>query len=64
MSECINGLKHLLFQFLKCCEIELQNNPRGLREPQRLARETNCMYFLLKCKMMNLFGGYYEFNNF
>ncbi|KAJ1695035.1 Calcineurin B-like protein [Rhynchospora pubera] len=41
MSECIEGLRHLLLQFLKCCEIELQNNPRGLRDPQRLARETN-----------------------
>ncbi|KAF3327601.1 Calcineurin B-like 3 isoform 1 [Carex littledalei] len=41
MSECIGGLKHLLNQFFQCCEIELQNNPRGLREPQILARETN-----------------------
>ncbi|KAL6622563.1 hypothetical protein ACP70R_032442 [Stipagrostis hirtigluma subsp. patula] len=39
MVQCLDGVRQLLAVFLKCCDVELKQ-PRGLEDPQVLARET------------------------
>ncbi|VAI13340.1 unnamed protein product [Triticum turgidum subsp. durum] len=39
MVQCLDGVKHLLAVLFKCCDLELKQ-PRGLEDPQVLARET------------------------
>ncbi|KAF6145128.1 hypothetical protein GIB67_013479 [Kingdonia uniflora] len=40
MLQCIEGLKHLFASILSCCDLELYKQPRGLEDPEILARET------------------------
>ncbi|KAE8690281.1 Calcineurin B-like protein 2 [Hibiscus syriacus] len=40
MSQCTDGLKHLFASALKCCDIDLYKQSRGLDDPELLARET------------------------
>ncbi|CAN6338807.1 unnamed protein product [Urochloa humidicola] len=39
MVQCLDGVRQLLAVLLKCCDVELKQ-PRGLEDPQVLARET------------------------
>jgi len=41
MVQCLDGVRQLLAVLLKCCDVELKQ-PRGLEDPQVLARETVC----------------------
>lgn len=41
MLQCLEGIKHLCASVLQCCELDRQ--PRGLDDPEILARETVCM---------------------
>uniref|UniRef100_A0A803LQA0 Calcineurin B-like protein n=1 Tax=Chenopodium quinoa TaxID=63459 RepID=A0A803LQA0_CHEQI len=40
MVQCIDGIQHLFLSILRCCEIDGTKPPRGLEDPERLARET------------------------
>ena len=40
--QCLEGVKHLCGVLLSCFDIDLKQ-PRGLEDPQLLARETVCM---------------------
>ncbi|XP_034218039.1 calcineurin B-like protein 3 isoform X3 [Prunus dulcis] len=40
MLQCIEGLKHLCASLLRCCDLELYKQSRGLEDPEILARET------------------------
>ncbi|KAK7276989.1 hypothetical protein RIF29_18138 [Crotalaria pallida] len=40
MLQCIEGLIHLFAPILKCCDLDLNKQPRGLQDPELLARET------------------------
>lgn len=42
MLQCLEGFKSLLASVLRCCDIDI-NQPRGLEDPELLARETVCM---------------------
>jgi hypothetical protein len=46
MLQCLDGVKHLLGVLLKCCDIDLKQ-PKGLEDPEVLARETVCTSKLL-----------------
>jgi serine/threonine-protein phosphatase 2B regulatory subunit len=39
MVQCLDGVRQLLAVVFKCCDLELKQ-PRGLEDPQVLARET------------------------
>ncbi|CAN6282208.1 unnamed protein product [Urochloa humidicola] len=39
MLQCLDGVKHLCSVLLKCCDIDLKQ-PKGLDDPEVLARET------------------------
>ncbi|CAL4934805.1 unnamed protein product [Urochloa decumbens] len=39
MLQCLDGVKHLCGVLLKCCDIDLKQ-PKGLDDPEVLARET------------------------
>jgi len=39
MLQCLDGVKHLCGLLLKCCDIDLKQ-PKGLEDPEVLARET------------------------
>uniref|UniRef100_A0A0D9Y142 Calcineurin B-like protein n=1 Tax=Leersia perrieri TaxID=77586 RepID=A0A0D9Y142_9ORYZ len=39
MVQCLDGVRQLLSVLFKCCDLELKQ-PRGLEDPQVLARET------------------------
>ncbi|XP_062215171.1 calcineurin B-like protein 3 isoform X2 [Phragmites australis] len=39
MLQCLEGVKHLFGVLLKCCDIDLKQ-PKGLEDPEVLARET------------------------
>ena len=43
MLRCLDGVKHLLSAVVNCCESEIYKQPRGLENPEALARETVCM---------------------
>uniref|UniRef100_A0A6N2K0L0 Calcineurin B-like protein n=1 Tax=Salix viminalis TaxID=40686 RepID=A0A6N2K0L0_SALVM len=40
MVQCLDGLKHLCAAIANCCDAELYKQPRGLEDPEVLARET------------------------
>ncbi|KAJ1410825.1 EF-hand domain [Sesbania bispinosa] len=40
MLQCIEGFKHLFAPLLQCCDLDLYKQPRGLEDPELLARET------------------------
>ncbi|KAI9162028.1 hypothetical protein LWI28_023058 [Acer negundo] len=39
-SMCIDGLKHLCAAVVNCCDAEIYKQPKGLEDPEALARET------------------------
>lgn len=43
MLQCLEGIKHLLAVLLRCCDLDLYKQPKGLEDPEVLARETVCM---------------------
>ena len=43
MLQCLEGFKHLIASLLRCCDLDLYNQARGLQDPEVLARETVCM---------------------
>ena len=43
MVQCVDGLKHLCAAIANCCDADLYKQPRGLEDPEVLARETVCM---------------------
>ncbi|XP_071910232.1 calcineurin B-like protein 2 isoform X8 [Coffea arabica] len=40
MLRCLDGVKHLLSAVVNCCDSEIYKQPRGLENPEALARET------------------------
>ncbi|RZC00021.1 Calcineurin B-like protein 3 isoform E [Glycine soja] len=40
MLQCLEGLKPLFASILRCCDLDIYNQPRGLEDPELLARET------------------------
>ncbi|XP_058112817.1 calcineurin B-like protein 3 isoform X1 [Magnolia sinica] len=40
MLQCLDGLKHLFSVLVKCCDLDLSKHPKGLEDPEVLARET------------------------
>ncbi|KAL0353340.1 UNVERIFIED_CONTAM: Calcineurin B-like protein 3 [Sesamum angustifolium] len=40
MVQCLDGVKHLLSSVVNCCDSEINKQPRGLQNPEALARET------------------------
>lgn len=40
MLQCLEVFKHSLGILLKCCDLDLCNQPKGLEDPEVLARET------------------------
>lgn len=53
MLQCIEGLKHLGASLLRCCDLDLYKQSRGLEDPELLARETVCM-------LSNLFFAFHD----
>ena len=47
MLQCLEGLKPLFASILRCCDLDIYNQPRGLEDPELLARETVCMHLTL-----------------
>jgi len=47
MLQCLEGLKSLLSSVLCCCDIDINNQSRGLEDPELLARETVCTPLML-----------------
>lgn len=43
MLQCLEGFKHFFAVLLKCCDLDLQKQTKGLEDPELLARETVCM---------------------
>ena len=43
MVQCLDGVKQLLAVLFQCFDLELKQ-PRGLEDPQVLARETVCKF--------------------
>ncbi len=41
MLQCLEGVKQLCGVLLKCCDLDLKQ-PKGLEDPEILARETVC----------------------
>jgi len=44
MLQCLEGLKHAFAAVANCCDSELYKSPRGLENPEALARETVCTF--------------------
>ena len=42
MVQCLDGLKHLCVAVVNCCDSDLYKHPKGLEDPEVLARETVC----------------------
>ncbi|KAH9798364.1 calcineurin B-like protein 3 [Citrus sinensis] len=40
MVQCLDGLKHFCVVVVNCCDADLYKQPRGLEDPEALARET------------------------
>ncbi|KAJ0045148.1 hypothetical protein Pint_03744 [Pistacia integerrima] len=40
MLQCIEGFKHVCASLLRCCDLDLYKQSRGLEDPEVLARET------------------------
>ncbi|XP_020583901.1 calcineurin B-like protein 3 isoform X1 [Phalaenopsis equestris] len=40
MLQCLGGFKHLFAVLLKCCDLDLYKQQKGLEDPEILARET------------------------
>ncbi|GAY35492.1 hypothetical protein CUMW_016650 [Citrus unshiu] len=40
MVQCLDGLKHFCVVVVNCCDTDLYKQPRGLEDPEALARET------------------------
>ncbi|KAF8414292.1 hypothetical protein HHK36_002294 [Tetracentron sinense] len=40
MLQCLEGVKHLFASLLGCCDLDLYKQPKGLEDPEVLARET------------------------
>ncbi|KOM33652.1 hypothetical protein LR48_Vigan01g320800 [Vigna angularis] len=40
MVQCLDGLKHLCAALVNCCDADSSKQPRGLENPEVLARET------------------------
>lgn len=47
MVQCLDGLKHFCVVVVNCCDTDLYKQPRGLEDPEALARETVCMLTLI-----------------
>ncbi|KAH9750052.1 calcineurin B-like protein 3 [Citrus sinensis] len=47
MVQCLDGLKHFCVVVVNCCDADLYKQPRGLEDPEALARETVCMLTLI-----------------
>lgn len=43
MVQCLDGLKHLCAALVNCCDADLYKQPKGLEDPEALARETVCI---------------------
>lgn len=43
MVQCLDGLKHLCATVVNCCDTDFHKQPRGLENPEALARETVCI---------------------
>ena len=47
MVQCLEGIKHFCAAVANCCDAETSRRPRGLQDPEALARETVCMFLEL-----------------
>ena len=46
MLQCLEGVKHLCAVVVNCCDADLYKQPKGLEDPEALARETVCMLLI------------------
>lgn len=44
MVQCLEGIKHFCAAIANCCDADTSRQPRGLQDPEALARETVCMF--------------------